>query len=58
MDDPQKQQRERYKHLHITVPPAIANLIDRLSETTYRSKGQVVVDALLAHYGYGESNGR
>lgn len=54
MDEPAK--RERYKHLHVTLPPAIADLVDRISETTYRSKGQVVVDALLAHYGYGKAN--
>lgn len=55
MDEPDK---ENQKHLHITVPPAIAALVDRISQTTFRSKRQVVIDALMAHYGYEESNGR
>lgn len=47
-----KAPEEKYRHIHVMLPPAIAELVKRLSESTFRSQGQVITDALLAHYGY------
>lgn len=43
--------RERYQHIHVTVPPVIADLIRSQAEATYRSQGQIITDAILALYG-------
>lgn len=43
--------KDRNVHLHITMPPDIAALVRKRSAETYRSLGQVIVDALLHTYG-------
>lgn len=40
-----------YQQLHVMIPPQLAALVRERASNTYRSIGQVVIDALLLAYG-------
>lgn len=45
---PKKNPDDRYRSVHLMLPPAIADAIKHRAAETFRSQSQVVIDALLA----------
>lgn len=50
-----KNPEEKYRHLHVVVPPYLEQIVRARAARDKRSIGQVVADALLLTYG--EDNG-